>query len=429
MGVTIHYQATLDRLDEIELFEDAVVAAVVAIGGKPTIWRSHADKDASRMVRGVMAEIGEGVETLSLLVSPEGHLTPLHRIREAEEEKQAEPPYCWIKTQFGTPFDHVAVIYLLRSIRDRFASNMTISDEGCFDETDDFQELVRRMGFLRSAISSLRDALSQTSLTAEAAEDPAIVALRVERIARVIQQKMASCQTDSPVRSRESEGDDGEDLQNAVDRYASMWSDNEARLEEMTRRISESMAIGKSSSEAIRDALDEQVVARHEGRDAEDDEAGLAEESSSTGSSEFEVEYEQPWQPSETELDDARSLLNQKHASIELAEQLLELLMQSRPEQYESSSFYQAAVSAALECVGALAQATSATRRDTESRALAIVQLRRALRSHATVRGAVFAMSRMASIDQPAATRLHDHLQRVLDSIHALLAEAWGESD
>lgn len=107
MGVTIHYRGTLDNVERIPEMEDRVMDLVFSLGGKATVWRSFADHDTSRVVRGLMIEMTPGQETMSLLVSPEGHLTPLFQIEEAEQSAFPEAPYCSIKTQFGSLVGHV----------------------------------------------------------------------------------------------------------------------------------------------------------------------------------------------------------------------------------------------------------------------------------------------------------------------------------
>ena len=130
MGVTIHYRGTVDDLERIEEMEDRVVDLAFALGGRATVWRSYADHDPERVVRGVMIDMAPGHETLGLLVSPEGHLTPLWQIEEAEKTPFDKPPDCFVKTQFGSIQGHVAIVHLLDALRQSYCSNLEASDEG-----------------------------------------------------------------------------------------------------------------------------------------------------------------------------------------------------------------------------------------------------------------------------------------------------------
>ena len=182
MGITIHFSGTIDDLQRVEEMEDRVTDLVFALGGKATIWRSYAEHDPSRVVRGLLVDMAPGQETLSLLLSPEGHLTPLFQIEDAEKQPFHEPPYCSVKTQFGSIQGHVAVVFLLDALKECFFSNMKITDESGYAENRDIGDLKHKQEFLAGAIQSLADGLNQHGLSPEAAEDPNIVALRIERV-------------------------------------------------------------------------------------------------------------------------------------------------------------------------------------------------------------------------------------------------------
>ena len=60
MGVTIHYRGTMDDIGQIETMEDRILHLVFALGGRATIWRSFADHDSSRVVRGLIVNLEPG---------------------------------------------------------------------------------------------------------------------------------------------------------------------------------------------------------------------------------------------------------------------------------------------------------------------------------------------------------------------------------
>ncbi len=72
MGVTVHYRGQFADLDRVEDFEDRVLDLVLDLSGKAEVWRSTADDDPSRMVRGLLVNLEPGQDMLSLVVSPEG---------------------------------------------------------------------------------------------------------------------------------------------------------------------------------------------------------------------------------------------------------------------------------------------------------------------------------------------------------------------
>jgi hypothetical protein len=155
MGITIHYRGTIDDLSQVETMEDRLLDLIFSLSGRATIWRSFAEHDSSRVVRGLIVQLEPGQESFSLLVSPEGHLTPLLQIQEAEEIPFDEPPCCFVKTQFGSLQGHIAIVHLLDALQQRFFSNLEVSDEGGYYDDDDDDHFGRAL-----TISQLKRALS-----------------------------------------------------------------------------------------------------------------------------------------------------------------------------------------------------------------------------------------------------------------------------
>src|SRR6516162_2413217 len=106
MGITIAYRGRLADLDRIEDFEDRLVDFALEMGAPVQVWRSWPDHDPERMVRGVLLDLAPGQESTSLLLSPEGWLIGLSDIEDAEEGRLDEPPWCFVKTQFGPVEGH-----------------------------------------------------------------------------------------------------------------------------------------------------------------------------------------------------------------------------------------------------------------------------------------------------------------------------------
>src|SRR5713101_765425 len=94
MGITIAYRGRLADLTRIEDFEDRLLDLALEVGGQAQIWRSFADKDPRRVVRGAILNLAPGLESTSLLVAPEGWLIGLTDIKEAELGRLAEAPWC-----------------------------------------------------------------------------------------------------------------------------------------------------------------------------------------------------------------------------------------------------------------------------------------------------------------------------------------------
>ena len=172
MGVTISYRGRLAELARIEDFEDRLIDFALEIGGQARIWRTWADDNPDRMVRGVILDLAPGQESTSLLVSPEGWLIGLTDIKDAEDGRLTEPPWCFTKTQFGPVEGHVAIVEMLAALKREFLPDLEVSDDGGYWETRDLAELVRNRSLTRAAIDGLAEGLRRHGLSREAAEDP-----------------------------------------------------------------------------------------------------------------------------------------------------------------------------------------------------------------------------------------------------------------
>src|SRR5438445_12086332 len=187
MGVSIAYRGRLADLTRIEDFEDRLLDLALEVGGQAQIWRSHADQDPQRTLRGVILNLAPGLESTSLLLSPEGWLIGLLDIQDAEEGRLTEPPWCFTKTQFGPLEAHVALVEVLVELRREFLPDLEITDEGGYYPDRDLAELARRHALLARAIDGLAEGLRRHGLSREAAEDPEILLRRIERVAAQVQ--------------------------------------------------------------------------------------------------------------------------------------------------------------------------------------------------------------------------------------------------
>ncbi len=426
MGITIHYRGTVDDLGKIEELEDRVIDTVFSLGGRATIWRSHADHDPTRMVRGLMIEMSPGQDSLSLLLSPEGHLIPLFQIEEAEKAPLPEPPYCFVKTQFGSIQGHIAIVHLLDAIGQRFCGNLNVVDEGEYFETRNLPALKQKRELIDGAISSLAESLNEFPLSNEAAEDDQIVASRIERVAKLVHQKILGDWRDAEHSESNSDNQDELEWQEKTLEDEVLWMDqqrrkNDLRSERMSRRIAEATAAGMTVDEAFELALHEEGLDSPDQREIEadnDESSSEAWRESLPNHSFVEADADHEIEASEQQLPHPAILQAQRFlydvTSIESTDQLAE-------------SFLSAGGRAAGDIVGGLVQATCCDLSTRIDRALAITQLKRALSGHAFARGAIFGLSSANATSKESSDQLHQLLAEILESIHELMAAAWNE--
>jgi len=431
MGITIHFSGSIDDLQRVEEMEDRVTDLVFALGGKATIWRSYADHDPTRVVRGLLVDMAPGQETLSLLISPEGHLTPLFQIEDAEKQPFHEPPYCSVKTQFGSIQGHVAVVLLLDALKQRYFSTMEITDESGYAENRNIADLKHKQEFLAGAIRALADGINAHQLSPEAAEDPNIVASRIERIARLVQQKMRG---ESAARNQNTEdpldveNDFDAPLEDQVAEMDVLRRKNNLRSERMLRRITEATASGQTVEEAFRLAMEEEGLGDFPSSDSDSRSNDDNWDARQEGEPWQDVE---PWQeslpsPSFAAADELQQ--RDTHPAVIQAQEFLMQLMNLDSAHSPHDSFLSVACRGAGDIMGGLAQATGSEFDSRIDRAIAITQLKRALTGHAFAQGAVFGLRSANVINQETSAQLHDQLAALLVTIHELSAAAWDEN-
>jgi len=434
MGVTISYRGTLADLERVADFEDRVVDLALEVGGHARVWRSFADHDPQRIVRGVMLDLYPGQETTSLLVSPEGWLINFLEIEDAENGRLTEPPWCFVKTQFGPLEGHTAIVELLAALKRQFFPNLEVHDESGYWETREFAALQKKMETVQAAIEGLTDGLRQFGLTTEAAEDPEILTTRIARVAQLVQRTLGRPAEHPPVDWGDDESDDGFD---ALDGTEAQWDasfkEQRRKQERLHRAIEERRARGDETRDALENAMrDEGMidlpgeealsdVAREMFEEMEDEEGESWRESLPDEVFDSEGGFEtDESEADEEELDDWPD--DERHPLLErvmdLDERLYDLAGADEGRRNEN---FQRLLAALGEMRGGLAQALGSPDFEPLS-GLSLVQLKRALRGAAFAFGMLFPLRAEGLLSPVQFTEVADTVQSLQDDIYAELA-------
>ncbi len=432
MGITIHYRGTLKDLDRVEDFEDRVLDLALELGGQAHIWRTSCDSDPARIVRGLILDLCPGQETTSLLVSPEGWLIGLVDIEDAENDKLAEPPWCWVKTQFGTLEGHVALAEMFRALKAEFFPDLEVRDEGGYWENRDLRELAQKRDFLQSAIRMLGEGLEKYGLTAEAAEDPEILTARIAQVAQMVQDVLKR-PSEHPLVHWDDEDAALEGVGPLSPEEEARWDasfkENRRRQERVSRAIEKHLSQGETVEEAFdasmreetalglpADETDEEDEAdEEEGDDGEDWRDSLPEQTAE----DREADMAEDWPPEGKETFDAMDFLaHERHPLQERATELLMRLHQLFRNERDSRSSIGTLTQGAMEISGGLAQALSFDDEDLFARGLEVVQLKRALRGAAFAIGALFPLRADALLDEATFKELRATLEGLQDNIY-----------
>jgi hypothetical protein len=414
MGITIAYRGRLVDLARIEDFEDRIVDCALELGAQAQIWRSWDDDHPERMVRGVILGLAPGQESTSLLLSPEGWLIGLAEIQDAETGRLTEPPWCFVKTQFGPVEGHVALVEMLADLQREFLPDLEVSDEGDYWETRDLAELVRKRALTQGAIDGLAEGLRCYGLSREAAEDPNILLRHIERVAEHVHRTLRRPAEHPPVAFEDNDVFGGAPDPDTTEKlWDELSKQNRRQQERMLRAIDERRRRGLDEESALRDALREVVP------DLPDDET---------------EPFDEPWrddepppfaeplaedEPFEAEEDERHPLLQ---TAMDLFVRFDSLFRDAGPQWAPAlRMLYQGAGDA----VGGLAQALSDRDHDAQSYGLRVVQLKRALRGVAFARGALFPLRSTLSAEQ--VDELFHTLQQMETDIVSELGRARSE--
>ncbi len=128
---------------------------------------------SEKCYKGIIIRPHEKSETLSFIFNPKGSLIN-PAILMFDDFSQKYVYYVSIKTQFAPIEIHIAVIKLLKYLKNVFIKNLEVLDEGGYWETLDERILENKMRFLASKIELLgeifeaqHEELSQTKNTNE----------------------------------------------------------------------------------------------------------------------------------------------------------------------------------------------------------------------------------------------------------------------
>jgi hypothetical protein len=419
MGITIHYRGTICDLDRVTEFEDRVIDLALDVGGKAQIWRSTADDNPMRMVRGLLLDLSPGQESTSLLLSPEGWLVPLCDIESAENGTLTEQPHCFVKTQWGSVEGHVALVELLSYLKQELFPDLHVTDESGYWEHRDLDVLIAKFNQLGALIDGMADGLRKTSLTNEAAEDPHIVATRIERIARQVHATLSRPPEHPPVRFDNDEPEWSEPDWNDIDekQWDASYKEEQRKQQRLQRAVEEQLQQGVEYREAFENALRDEGIIDLPG---EDDEK-LAKDrwvESETGES-HEAWRESLDSPYEIEGDPFDNEERDDPPLLKLATNFYLRLIELFKGNLESpSSHLDTLMRGAGDICGGLAQALA---KDFEAeglwRGIALVQLKRSLRGAAFANGALFPLRAERVLDDDSFEELRTLLKQLEDSI------------
>jgi hypothetical protein len=122
-------------------------------------------------------------EPLCFIFDPRGRLRNLADLITNQIEPTKYSEYCATKTQFTSIDTHIWIVGLLRYLKKHYLSDLIVTDEGEFWDTENRAALIEKKEFLQSKINQLAGALDSVEADTKIDSIEEIIA-HIEHIAR-----------------------------------------------------------------------------------------------------------------------------------------------------------------------------------------------------------------------------------------------------
>ncbi|MGM0620754.1 MAG: hypothetical protein ACQETJ_06905 [Bacteroidota bacterium] len=179
MGISIHYKGKLDSPKLVKSFCEEVQDIAQSMEWEFTVIGPEL-KDKNGL-KGLIIKPHEKAELLQFAFDKKGYLRNA-LLLEYENINDNYTFFNHIKTQFAPIEIHVAVIKLLKYLKEKYMHNLEVNDEGLFWETGDIDILKEKTYFLAKAINDLGDVLD--SIPFEKGDNAESIADKIEKIIR-----------------------------------------------------------------------------------------------------------------------------------------------------------------------------------------------------------------------------------------------------
>lgn len=180
MGLSIHYSGTIRQ----HVLIDELVTETADIC-QSLDWRYHLfDGNNTDKLKGICFS-PEGCEPVFLTFLPNGRMcSPINLMnKDIYEEHDLDRELLYttsVKTQYAGPDAHIAVIKLLRYLKEKYFASFELDDEGKYWETMDEKVLLEQFAKYEFLLNAVTAALSE--MNAVPGETAASLADRIEKM-------------------------------------------------------------------------------------------------------------------------------------------------------------------------------------------------------------------------------------------------------
>ncbi|MCF8105576.1 MAG: hypothetical protein K9K64_08840 [Desulfohalobiaceae bacterium] len=198
MGITIFARGSIDKTDDIPV----LIAEIKEVAGKKgwnyevidddfdqlsQVELEHNKEDSSLNIngslglKGILIDVGPGVDTLALLFDRSGVLTDVMSQVVWLQDKGRDDRLSICKTQFGSIEGHISIIEILDILKDKYMTNLEVTDEGDYWTSRDRELLSEKRAVLEHYINHAKEAISNAKRPAAPDQSLEDLALSIER--------------------------------------------------------------------------------------------------------------------------------------------------------------------------------------------------------------------------------------------------------
>lgn len=193
MGLSFHYKGAIRNFSLIGELTEEVQDICKSLNWNYHVWKkkrpTNTKKAASDSLnytphdlKGISVSPNE-CEPLFLTFLPDGNLcSPLKLIFNDPVTNDLMIEVIHVKTQFAGPDTHIALLKLLRYLKEKYFTELEVDDEGLYWETEDEKTLLSQFAKYNFVLKMVREALSD--FNAKPGETADSLADRLEELLR-----------------------------------------------------------------------------------------------------------------------------------------------------------------------------------------------------------------------------------------------------
>ena len=176
MGITIHFKGKINRERDVEKITEELADIATVLK-----WKYDIIDDIEQQVRGILMKPHDKCDTFAILIDKDLHLINFVALS-LHEVEDSSARIVFVKTQFAPIQVHIALIKLLKFLKEKYINNLEVIDEGDYWDTMDEKILKEKMDFLGSRIDLVVDIFEAHREEIQSTTSPENLADKIEQI-------------------------------------------------------------------------------------------------------------------------------------------------------------------------------------------------------------------------------------------------------